>query len=57
MSNSESLIPLLQDPITSCKNEDVSICDLDDHILQIMFDAWWPSMNVGSKHPVAGNNS
>jgi hypothetical protein len=57
MSISESLIPLLQEPMTSCKNEDVSICDLDDRILQIMFNAWSASMNVGSKHPVAGNNS
>jgi hypothetical protein len=57
MSNSDSLIPLLQEPMTSCKNEDVSICDLDHRILQIMFDAWWASMNVGSKHPVAGNIS
>jgi len=39
------------------KNEHVFIHDLSDHILQIIFDAWWASMNEGSKRPIAWNNS
>jgi len=41
----------------SSKNERVFICDLNDLTLQIIFDAWWVSMNVGSKHPIAWNSS
>jgi len=33
------------------------IRDLSDHTLQIVFDAWWASMNVGSKRCIAWNNS
>jgi hypothetical protein len=39
------------------KNEHVFICDLSDRTLQISFDAWWASMNEGSKRPIATNNS
>jgi len=42
--------------ITS-KNERVFIGDLSDLTLQIIFDAWWVSMNVDSKRPIAWNNS
>ena len=35
------------------KNECVYICDLSDLTLQIACDAWWASMNVGSKRPIA----
>jgi hypothetical protein len=42
--------------ITS-KNERIFIRDLSDLTLQIIFDAWWASMNDGSKRPIAGNNS
>jgi len=40
----------------SSKNEQVVILDLSNLILQIIFDAWWASMNVGSKRPIAWNN-
>jgi len=43
--------------IISCKNIHVSICDLSDLTLQIMFDVWWTSINVGSKHPIGWNHS
>jgi len=41
----------------SSKNERVFIRDLSDLTLQIIFDAWWASMNVGSKRPIAWENS
>jgi len=41
----------------SSKNEDVFICDLSDLTLQIIFDAWWSSMNFGLTWPIAWNNS
>jgi len=41
----------------SSNNEHVFIRDLSDRTLQIFFDAWWASMNVGSKPPIAWNNS
>jgi hypothetical protein len=39
------------------KSECAFIRNLSDLILQIMFDAWWASMNAGSKQPIAWNNS
>jgi hypothetical protein len=41
----------------SSKNERVFIRDLSDLTLQIIFDAWWASINVGSKRPIAWKNS
>jgi len=41
----------------SFKNESVFIRDLSDLTWQIVFDAWWVSMNVGPKRPIAWNNS
>jgi hypothetical protein len=41
----------------SSKNERVFICDLSDLTLQIIFDGWWASMNVGSKRHIAWKNS
>jgi len=41
----------------SSKNERVIFRDLSDLILQIIFDAWCTSMNVGSKRPIAWKNS
>jgi len=41
----------------SSKNEHVCIRDLSDRTLHIIFDAWWASMTVGSKQPIAWNNS
>ena len=39
------------------KKEGVFIYDLSDLTLQIIFDAWWASMNVGLKHPITWNPS
>jgi hypothetical protein len=41
----------------SSKNERVFIRDFSNLTLQIIFDTWWASMNVGSKRPIAWNNS
>jgi hypothetical protein len=35
------------------KNERVFIRDLNAHILQSVVDAWWASINEGSKWPIA----
>jgi hypothetical protein len=40
----------------SSKNKPVFIRDLSDLTLPIFLDAWWASMNVGSKRPIALNN-
>jgi len=39
------------------ENEFVFVHDLSDLTLQIVFDAWWASMNVGSRRAMAWNNS
>ena len=57
MSDSKSLNTTLLKAMISSKNETVLIRDLSDHTLQIIFDAWWASMNVGSKQPIACNNT
>jgi len=41
----------------SSKNGRVFIRDLSDLTLQTIFDAWWVSMNLDSKLPIARNNS
>jgi len=41
----------------SSKNECVLIRDLSDCTLQTLYGSWLASMNVGSKHPLASNNS
>jgi hypothetical protein len=41
----------------SSKNEHVFIRDLSDLTLQIIFDAWWASMNVGSTQPIPWKDS
>ena len=41
----------------SSKNKQVFIHDLSDLPYHIIFHAWWASMNVGSKRPIAWNNS
>jgi hypothetical protein len=41
----------------SSKNDLFFIRDLSDFTLQMIFDAWWASMNVGSKQPIAWKNS
>jgi hypothetical protein len=57
MSDTQSLNTLLLEVMISSKNERVFIRDLSDLTLQIIFDAWWASMNVGSKWPIAWKNS
>jgi hypothetical protein len=34
------------------KNQRVFIRELSDITFQIIFNVWWPSMNVGSKRPI-----
>jgi hypothetical protein len=41
----------------SSKNERVFIRDFSELTFQITFYMWWASMNVGSKQPIAWNNS
>jgi len=57
MSDSQSLNTSLLEVIISSKNERGFIRDLNGITLQIIFDAWWASMNVGSKHSIAWKNS
>jgi len=57
MSDSQSLNTNLLGVMISSKNEQFCIRDLSDLTLQIIFDAWWASMNIGSKRPIAWNNS
>jgi len=57
MSDTQSLKTSLLEVMISSKNERVVIRDLSNLTLQIVFDAWWTSMNVGSKRPIAWKNS
>jgi len=57
MSDTQSLNTSLLEVMISSKNECVSIRDLSDVTLQIIIDAWWASMNVGSKRPIDWKNS
>jgi len=57
MSGSKSLNTSLLEVIVSSRNEHVFIRDLSDLTLQIVMDAWWASMNVGSEWPIAWDNS
>jgi len=57
MSDTQSLNTSLLEVMISSKNERVYIRDLSDLNLQIIFDAWWASMNIGSKRPIAWKNS
>jgi len=41
----------------SSKNDHVFIHDLSDLTLKIIFGAWWASINIGLKGPIAWNNS
>jgi len=56
MSDANSLNTSLLEVMISSKNEHVFICDLSDITLQIIFDACWASLNVGSKHSIAWND-
>jgi len=57
MSDSQSLYIALLVGMISSKNKCVFIRNLNDLTSQMIFDAWWPSMTVGSKCPKAGNSS
>jgi len=57
MSDSQSPNTSLLEVMISSNNERVFICDLNNLTLQIIFDAWWASMNVGSKRCIAWKNS
>jgi hypothetical protein len=57
MSDTQSLNTSLLEVMISSKNERVIIRDFSDLTLQIIFGAWWASMNVGSKRPIAWKNS
>jgi hypothetical protein len=57
MSDPKSLNTSLLEVVIASKNEQVFIRDLSHHTLQIICDAWWASMNVGSTRPTAWNNS
>jgi len=57
MSDTKSLNTSLLEVMISSKNEHVFIRDLSDLTLQMIFNAWWASMNQGSKRPNASNNS
>jgi len=57
MSDTLSLNNSLLEFMISSRNESVFIRDLSDLTLQIIFYAWWASMNVGSKRPIAWKNS
>jgi hypothetical protein len=41
----------------SSKNTRVFIRDLSDLTFHIIFDAWWASMNIGSKRPIVWSDS
>jgi len=57
MSHSKSLNTSLLQVMISAKNDPVFIRDLSDLTLQLVFDAWWAAMKVGSKRPIAWRNS
>ena len=57
MSGTKSQNTWLLEVMISSTNERVFIRDLISLNLQIVFDAWWASMNVGSKRPIAWNTS
>ena len=56
MSDTQSVNTSLLEVMISSKNETVFIHDLSDLTLQIILNAWWASMNVDSKRPIAWNN-
>jgi hypothetical protein len=57
MSDTKSLNTWCLEVMISSKNERIFIRDLSDLTSQTIFDAWWASMNVGSKQTIAWNNS
>jgi len=57
MSDTKSLNTSLLEVMICSKNQRVFIRNLRDLTLQIIFDAWWVSMNEGSKRPIGWSNS
>jgi hypothetical protein len=57
MSNNQSLNISLLEVMISAINEHVFIPDLSNLTLEIIFNAWRDSQNVGWKWPIAWNNS
>jgi len=57
MSDSKSFNTSFLEVMISSRNKRIFIRDLSDLALQIIVDAGWASMNVGSKRPIAWNNS
>ena len=57
MSNSTALNTLLLEVMTTSRNERIFIHDFSDLTFQIIFDAWWASIKVDSKLPIAWNDS
>jgi len=57
MSHTKSLNTSLLEVMRSSKNEPDFIRDISDLTLQILFDAQWASIDLGSKRPGACNNS
>jgi len=57
MSDTKCLNSLLLEVMISSKHENDFIGDLSDLTLQIIFDIWWASMNVGVQQTIPWNNS
>jgi len=57
MLDSKSLNTLFPNCMIASKHENVFICGLSNLILQIIFDTWWVSMDVGLKWHNAWNGS
>jgi len=57
MSDTQSSNTSLLEVMIPSKYEHVFFHDVNDLTLQIIFDAWWASMNVGLKRPVAWKKS
>ena len=57
MFDSKSSNTSLLEVLISSKKQGVCIWNLSDRTIQIIFDVWWASMNVGLKRPIAWNNS
>jgi len=57
MSGSQSLNTTSLEVMISFKNDHGFIHDLNDLTQQVIFDAWWASINVGSKHSIAWKNA
>ena len=57
MSDTQFLNTSLLEVMICSKTDRVFIRDLSDLTLQIIFDAWWASINKSSKQPIGWKNS